>query len=135
MGQMFGVVFVCVITLLGFSSFKNGINKRRLVRDPYVREVQGTIVDYVERVRGGYPRHVRLYPIYEYYYNGATHTYRCGRWMSGVRRIGEKKTLYLDTRDNKVFEKGEIGLELYLGIMFGGVGVFLFIMFLMGLSR
>ena len=108
MGQIFDIVFVCVITLLGFSSFTKGINKRRLVR---------------------------LYPIYEYCYNGVTYTYRCGRWMSGVRRIGEKKTLYLDTRDNKVFEKGEIGLELYLGIMFGGVGVFLFIMFLMGLSR
>lgn len=131
MDQIFGVFVVIMITLLGVSNFKKGINKIRLKNCPEVKEVEGTVVDYVEKICYRHHRQVRLYPVCECCYDGETYTHVSKRWKTGARRIGEKKTLYIDTRENKIFEKSEMVLELYYGILFGGFGLFLFVVFIM----
>ena len=127
---LFLVIGIAMI-LAGIFSFKRAFNKRKLLRNPYVRKIEGTIVDYnEERTR----KNNRIYfPIYECFHNGNVYEYKRSYSMSKVPTIGERGTLYIDTRNNKIFEKGEIKVNLILGFVFGGFGLLALVAIIMGI--
>lgn len=128
----FFVLIGIAMVLAGFFSFKGAFNKRRLLRDPYVREIQGTIVDYrQERTREH--NNIIYFPIYECFYNGNVYEYKRSYSTSKVPTVGERSTLYIDTRNNEVFEKGEIKVNLILGFVFGGFGLLALVAIIMGI--
>lgn len=120
------------MVLVGFFSFKKALNKRRLLRNPYVREIQGTIVDY--RMKTTRKSHSKIYfPIYECVYNGNVYQHKRSYSMSKVPTIGERDTLYIDTRNGRIFEKGEIKVNILCGFAFGGLGLLAIFAIIMGI--
>lgn len=129
---VFFILIAIVMILCGFFSIKRAFNKRRLLRDPYVRKIEGTIVDYREK-RSSKNNTVIYFPVYECFYNGRAYEYKRSYSMSKVPTLGEKGTLYIDTRNNKIFEKGEIKVNILVGFVFGGFGLIALVGIIMGI--
>ena len=122
------------MVFISLFSFKRAIDKRRLLHNMYVRELQGTIVDY--KMEQGDDFGARKYfPLYECFYNGEVYKYKRSYSMSVEPAIGERHTLYIDTRDNKIFEKGEIKVNIISGIVFGSFGVLALAVIIIGLMQ
>lgn len=130
----FFILIGLVMVFVSLFNFKRAIDKRRLLRNIYVQEIQGTIVDY--KMERGDDLGARTYfPLYECFYNGEVYKYKRSYSMSVEPTIGERHTLYIDTRDNKIFEKGEIKVNIISGIVFGSFGVLALAVIIIGLMQ
>lgn len=128
---LFMLIGIAMI-LGGLFSIKRAVDKRRLIRHPQVRKIEGTIVDYTEQRNR--EENSRIYfPIYECIYNGRVYEYKRSYSMSKEPTLGEKGTLYIDTRNDMIFEKGEVKTNIFMGIVFICFGLLALVATIMGI--
>ncbi len=53
--------------------------------------------------------------------------------MSKEPTLGEKGTLYIDTRNDRIFEKGEVKTNIFIGIVFICFGLLALVATIMGI--
>lgn len=115
----FGVLFV----LIGIGVLIGGLANNNSIKNS--REVNGKIVDFIERKYKSHQSHAWRtvnYPVYEYYDGGEFKRHESNVYVTPPKPLGTEVTLYI-SEDGKVREKQSTSIMILVGSIFAFVGV------------